>query len=372
MVLHPNRRRDPTILTVLGARPQFIKAAVVSEALHAERIAEVIVHTGQHYDADMSEVFFQELGLREPKYNLAVRSDSHGRQTGRMLSALEGVVEQEKPDWVLVYGDTNSTLAGALVAAKMNIALAHVEAGLRSFNRRMPEEVNRLVADTLSDVLFVPTIRARDNLLHEGIETRRIFHVGDVMFDVALSQSQRAKAESTILASLGIDEGEYILATIHRAENTDDRARLQVILSALDEVSKKLPVILPLHPRTAACMERWGIAVSSNGALRVILPVGYLDMVRLELSAAAIVTDSGGVQKEAFFHKVPCVTVRAETEWTELVDLGWNRLAPPISTATLVNAVMEALGTRGEESKPYGAGDAASKIARVLASTNPV
>lgn len=356
------------ILTIVGARPQFIKAAAVSRALRPIlEIEEVLAHTGQHYDANMSDVFFRELDLAEPDYHLGIGSGSHGWQTGRMLEAIEAVLLAEKPDRVVVYGDTNSTLAGALAAAKLNIPVAHVEAGLRSFNRRMPEETNRVVADHVSDLLFAPTTTARQNLLAEGIAEDRIHLVGDVMYDAALYYGSKALRESRILESLQAKPGEYVLATVHRAENTDSAALLTALFDGLIQVSENLPVVLPLHPRTRRALEREGLMARVARALRLIDPVGYLDMVMLEKHAGVVVTDSGGVQKEAFFYRVPCVTVRQETEWVELVELGWNRLAPPLSADFLVNAVNEALAklpSTGEN--PYGDGHSAEKIVQTL------
>jgi len=318
------------IVTIVGARPQFIKAAAVSRALRPVlEIEEILGHTGQHYDDNMSEVFFRELDLADPDYHLGIGSGSHGWQTGRMLEAIEQVLVAEKPGTVMVYGDTNSTLAGALAAAKLNIPVAHVEAGLRSFNRRMPEETNRVVADHVSDLLFAPTITARLNLLAEGVAENRIHLVGDVMYDAALYYGAKAERTSGILPSLQLKSMEYVLATVQRAENTDSRSSLTTLFEGLIEVSRTIPVILPLHPRTRQALEREGLLDRVAEALRVIAPVGYLDMVMLERHARLIVTDSGGVQKEAFFYQVPCVTLRQETEWVELVELGWNRLAPP-------------------------------------------
>lgn len=356
------------MVTVIGARPQFIKAAAVSRALRpVPGIEEVLVHTGQHYDDNMSEVFFRELAIAEPDYHLGIGSGSHGWQTGRMLEAIEAVLLAEKPDRVMVYGDTNSTLAGSLAAAKLNIPVAHVEAGLRSFNRRMPEETNRVVADHVADLLFVPTTTARRNLLSEGIAEARIHLVGDVMYDAALYYGAKAGRESRILERLQLKPKEYVLATVHRAENTDSAALLTTLFEGLVQVSRRVPLVLPLHPRTRRALEREGLMARVAGALRLIDPVGYLDMVMLEKHAAVVVTDSGGVQKEAFFYRVPCVTVRRETEWVELVELGWNRLAPPLSADSLGKAVDEALGKLpGTGENPYGDGRSAERIVQTL------
>jgi UDP-GlcNAc3NAcA epimerase len=311
------------ILTIVGARPQFIKSAAISRALAgAAGLAEVIVHTGQHFDPEMSAVFFNELGLPAPAYELGIHGGGHGDMTGRMLAALERVIEAERPDVVLIYGDTNSTLAGALAAAKLHLPVAHVEAGLRSFNRRMPEEINRVVADHLSDMLLAPTQTAIENLAREGI-TEGVHRVGDVMYDVTLFAAEAARQRSTILARLGLADKAYALATVHRAENTDDPAALAAVLRFLRGEACRMTVVLPLHPRTREAALRAGEDFSG---LQVIAPVGFLDMHRLLKGAALVMTDSGGVQKEAYFHRVPCITLREETEWVETVAAGWNRL----------------------------------------------
>ncbi|MCZ8109097.1 MAG: UDP-N-acetylglucosamine 2-epimerase (non-hydrolyzing) [Burkholderiales bacterium] len=311
------------ILTVVGARPQFIKAAAVSRAIReTEGIDEIMVHTGQHFDADMSDVFFDELDIPAPAHRLDIHGGGHGEMTGRMMQALEPVVIAEKPDWVMVYGDTNSTLAGALVAAKLHVPVAHVEAGLRSFNRRMPEEINRVLTDHVATLLFCPTVIAVDNLAAEGIRSG-VHHIGDVMYDATLFAVSRAEGRSTIRAAMGLAAKSYAVATVHRAENTDDPAQLAAVVSFLREQAVGLPVVLPLHPRTRHAAERMGISLDG---LKVIGPVGYLDMAQLLGGAAAVFTDSGGLQKEAYFHRVPCTTLRDETEWTETVDHGWNRL----------------------------------------------
>jgi UDP-GlcNAc3NAcA epimerase len=356
------------LLTVLGARPQFIKAAAVSRLL-ANRpgdVRELLVHTGQHYDENMSDVFFAELGIPAPGYHLEVGSATHGAQTGRMLERIEEVIQKEKPDAVLVYGDTNSTLAGALAAAKLHIPVAHVEAGLRSFNQKMPEEINRVLTDHVSKWLFCPTQAAIDNLKREGIADARVSLVGDVMYDVALMVRDRVRGAER----WGLTAGHYVLATIHRAENTDDPARLAAVFDGLTEVAKRLPVVLPLHPRTRAVLKREGKATDGNG-LRIIDPVGYLDMASLEKHARLVVTDSGGVQKEAFFHRVPCVTLRDETEWVELVELGWNRVVPPISATAVRDGVQASLDGGPRRDPPpdlYGGGRAAERIVHILAS----
>lgn len=359
------------LLTVVGARPQFIKAAVVSRALPLfngrqdgrRRIQEVLVHTGQHYDDDMSEVFFRELGIPAPTHHLGVGSGPHGQQTGRMLEGLEWVMEQEAPDMVLVYGDTNSTLAGALVAAKLRIPVAHVEAGLRSYNRAMAEEVNRVLVDHLSAWLFCPTTRAMKNLSCEGLVSG-VHHVGDVMYDSLLYHLQRVDSGSDLLFRLGLRPNDYVLATIHRAEATDRPEMLRDLFQALGRVG--LPVLLPLHPRTRGAMQRAGIAEPPAG-VRLIPPVSYHDMLSLERQARLILTDSGGVQKEAFWLGRPCVTLRAETEWVETVEAGWNRVAGT-DQEQIVAAVRSALEqTPPAPGQPYGDGHAAERILDILA-----
>jgi len=357
------------VISVVGARPQFIKAAAVSRVLRAmPRVNEVLIHTGQHCDGSMSEVFFNELEIPEPDYNLGIGSRSPGAQTGRMLEAIEKVFLKEKPDWVLVYGDTNSTLAGALAAVKLHISVAHVEAGLRSFNRRMPEEVNRVLTDHASDVLFVPTKAAVENLRQEGIPEDRIHLVGDVMYDAALYYGEKARRESRVLEQLGLEAKGYILATVHRAENTDNPSRLRALVEGFCEVAKEIPVVFPAHPRTRKALEHYDLLEQAEVYLVLVELVGYLDMVMLEQNALLIATDSGGVQKEAFFYRVPCVTLRTETEWVELVELRWNRLCAPRDARAVSEALLSALFDTHSEptSQPYGEGDAAMRIVRFL------
>ena len=316
------------IMTVVGARPQFVKVAPVSRALAAiAGVEEELVHTGQHYDHNMSDAFFEELDIERPAHRLTVSGGGHGSMTGRMLQEIEPLIEARAPHVLLVYGDTNSTLAGALAAAKLHVPVAHVEAGLRSFNKRMPEEINRILTDHVSDLLLCSTQAGIDNLAAEGV-TRGVHHVGDVMFDATMSVAERARARSDALERLGLAAGGYALATIHRAENTDDDARLARIMAYLPQAAQGRPVVLPLHPRTRGALQRAGItheALAATG-VRLVEPVGYLDMQRLLADAALVLTDSGGVQKEAYFHQVPCVTLRDETEWVETVEAGWNRL----------------------------------------------
>jgi UDP-GlcNAc3NAcA epimerase len=356
------------VCTIVGARPQLVKAAVVSRALSLlPGVEEVVVHTGQHYDEAMSSVFFRDFGMPAERYNLGVGSGSHGDQTARMLQGIERVLLTERPQVTLIYGDTNSTVAGALAAAKLHVPVAHVEAGLRSFNRRMPEEINRLAADAISDLLFTPTASATAQLLREGHPAHRIIETGDVMYDAALAMRERARERSRILDDLGVAEGQYYLATIHRAENTDDAARLTAIVGALEALGRTWQVVLPLHPRTRAALDREGLTDRVARAVKVCSPVGYLDMIRLEMSARAVVTDSGGVQKEAFFFGVPAFVVRDETEWTELTDAGWNLLVPPSMSAEAMAQHMLATDRLPRRAvTPYGRGDASGIIATTL------
>lgn len=345
------------VLTVVGARPQFVKSFPVSRALR-DRHEEVLVHTGQHYDEELSEVFFEELGIPQPDYNLGVGSHSHAVQTGTMMAGLEELVRDERPDLVLTYGDTNSTLAAAVTVGKMDPALAHVEAGLRLDDRTIPEEVNRVVTDHLSDLLFAPTERAVDNLEREGI-TAGVSNTGDVMYDALLWARERVSAESTVLDDLGLDEGEYVLATAHRARNTDERDRLESIVDALDRYPGT--VLLPAHPRTVKRLREYGLYDRATESLRVIEPVGYLDFVRLLDAASRVVTDSGGVQKEAFFLDVPCITLREETEWPETVDHGGNVLVGADADAIL-RAMERPPRPVGDRPSPFGDGTAATNV----------
>ncbi|MFW5856554.1 MAG: non-hydrolyzing UDP-N-acetylglucosamine 2-epimerase [Planctomycetota bacterium] len=356
------------ILTVVGARPQFVKAAMVSHAILRRNdassdphIEETIIHTGQHYDDCMSRIFFDDLSIPAPAVNLEVGSGPHGETTGKMLAGLEREIQQRAPDGVLVYGDTNSTLAAALAAAKLHVPVAHIEAGLRSFNRRMPEEVNRVLTDHVANLLCCPTETAVEHLRREGIEGGVVF-TGDVMFDAALHFGALADERSRILETLELDRAHYHLATIHRAENTDDPQRLRGILRALGELASAEPVVLPLHPRTKARMASAGLEALAEH-LRIIEPVSFLDMIHLERHARLILTDSGGVQKEAFFHGVPCVTLRDETEWTETVEAGWNRLTGA-DTEAILDAARNA--APGRSLAAYGDGAAADAVVRAL------
>jgi len=346
------------ILTVLGARPQFIKAAAVSKVLRTQH-TEILVHTGQHYDENMSDIFFDELEIPRPDYNLCVGSGNHGHQTGTMLIKLEEIYEEVKPDLVLVYGDTNSTLAGALCASKLLIPVAHIEAGLRSFNKNMPEEQNRILTDHLSKYLFVPTNSAFKNLSNEGI-TKNVYNVGDVMYDGILQFTKIAERKSNILERLNLKNEEFILTTIHRAENTNDYNRMKNIIEALSDSGEK--VILPLHPRTQKYIENYNLKLGSN--INIIEPVGYLDMIMLESACKKIVSDSGGIQKEAFFMKKPCITMRDETEWIETVETGWNTIVGA-DKSKILDAILNFTVPK-EQSNIFGDGHAAEAILNVI------
>lgn len=349
---------QPKVVTVVGARPQFIKAAPVSAALRG-RLDEVVVNTGQHYDFALSDLLFQQLDMKRPDYNLGIGSGPHGDQTSRMLSEIERVLLEEMPEWVLVYGDTNSTLAAALAAAKLHIPVAHVEAGLRSFNRRMPEEINRVVTDHVSTVLFAPTGAAVQHLRNEGL-VQGVHEVGDVMYDALLLFKERAGQGQDLLAPYGVEAQEYYLATVHRADNTDSPERLRNILSGLATLSR--PVILPLHPRTRERIQRWGMQDLLSGSIRQVDPLGYLEMLQLQSQCRAIFTDSGGIQKEAYLLRVPCVTLRDETEWTETVDAGWNVIAGCCFSEETIPVVSELT-----HPDLYGDGRASERIGTVLA-----
>lgn len=329
----------------------------------------MLLDSGQHYDENMAGVFFKELGLPKPDFSLGIGSGPHGEQTGRMLQAIEPVLVETKPDWTVVFGDTNTTVAGALAAAKLHLHLAHIEAGLRSYDRRMPEEVNRVVADCICDVCFAPSQSSMDNLLKEGVDESRIEVVGDVMVDALNKYGLVADEQSQILTRYELDPKGYVLFTLHRASNTDEPATLSLLIEALIEVAGTLPVVFPLHPRTRHALLQIGLLERTEKHISILPPASYLDMLKLEKSAKLIATDSGGVQKEAYIFGVPCVTLRAETEWVELVDAGWNRLAPPISQPRVVQAIREEIARekRPERMPLYGEGDAATRIADRLA-----
>ena len=356
------------VLTVVGNRPQFVKAAAVSRALR-ERADEILVHTGQHYDRELSEIFFEELGLPPPDRQLGVGSGSHAAQTAAVMRGLEPLAEELSPDCVLVYGDTNSTLAGALVAAKARIPLAHVEAGMRSFNRAMPEEVNRVVVDSVSDLLLCSTQVAVDNLVAEGLGDNAIL-VGDVMADVALTFGPIADRRSDVLERLGIEPHGYCVATAHRAGNVDDPGRLGMVIDVLARAAEVAPVIFPVHPRTRARLEAVNSLESlEQRGIRPIDPVGYIDITRLVRASRAVITDSGGLQKEAFLASVPCITMREETEWVETVETSWNTLVGLDPDAAA--AALDELPRLGDRTSPaaelYGGGEAGIRVASAIA-----
>ncbi len=365
------------ILTILGARPQFIKAATVSRAIRNHnasvglpQLHEVIIHTGQHFDANMSDVFFDQMDIPRPNHQLRIAGLPHGAMTGQMLEMVEAVMQREKPNWVLVYGDTNSTLAGALAAAKMHLPVAHVESGLRSHNPAMPEEINRALTDRISTLLLCPTATAIDNLHAEGFPfqtpTRRCQHiecVGDVMVDAVLNYREAA-AREVDLAQWGLSDRKYVLCTLHRQENTDHPQRLVDILTALRTIARETVVLLPLHPRTRKYLEVGGRTEELAG-LRVIDPVPYLEMQRLQIGAAVILTDSGGIQKEAYLHGVPCITLRDETEWVETVRAGWNQVVGA-DFERIVTAWREARAPQETSQNLFGDGDASGRIVRAL------
>ena len=355
------------ILTIIGARPQFIKAAAVSRVIRSHNdIKEIIVHTGQHFDANMSDVFFEQMDIPRPNHYLKIANLSHGAMTGRMLEGIEELIQQEKPDWVMVYGDTNSTLASALAAAKSHLPIAHVEAGLRSHNPAMPEEINRALTDRVSSLLLCPTETAVNNLEKEGFPYKaitklrqQIINVGDVMFDAVLYYRERALKEVN-LETFSLKHQNYSICTIHRQENTDQAERIKSILSALQSIAKDLVVVLLLHPRTKAKISQYNLE-SFLENLYLLDPVPYLEMQRLQMSAKVILTDSGGMQKEAYFHRVPCVTLRDETEWVETVNSGYNRLAGA-EKDKIVNFYSKKTEGNEYDSKCYGNGKASCKI----------
>lgn len=348
------------VLTVLGARPQFIKAAPVSTAFVERGVDEVIIHTGQHYDDKMSDIFFRQMGIPAPKYNLAVGSGTHGMQTGRMLIGIEEILLSEKPDVVVVYGDTNSTVAGALAGCKLGIPIAHIEAGLRSFNKSMPEEHNRIVTDHVSDYLFCPSDAAVLQLRSEGIVSG-VYNVGDTMYDAVLRFLPLAISTGSLLDKYGVRHKEFFLATIHRPYNTDDRQRMDLIFSAFSRLDRT--VIFPLHPRTKSKIDQFGLDIPAN--VSIIEPLGYLEMLHFLYSARVVITDSGGVQKEACYVQTPCVTVRSETEWNETVEAGWNILAFD-SADEIGVAVRTQENTSLAVMLAYGEGDSANKILNIL------
>jgi len=348
------------IVSIVGARPQFIKCAPVSVELRKEH-EEILVHTGQHYDPEMSDIFFEDLRIPKPDYHLDVGSGSHGKQTAAILERVETVLMKEQPDLVLVYGDTNSTLAGALAAAKLHLPVAHVEAGLRSFDRTMPEEINRVVTDHISDLLLCPTPTATDNLAKEGV-TEGVYMVGDVMVDALRHNADIAGKKSRIITSLGLKKGNYYVATVHRPGNTDDRMHLTAIMEALGESGKT--VVFPVHPRTKKYLLEYGLYDSLAETIRCIEPLGYIDMLHLMKHARKILTDSGGIQKEAYVLGIPCITLRENTEWIETLAGGWNVLVGADKRKILA-AMTTDIRTHADNSV-FGKGDAAVKIARVI------
>ena len=352
------------IVTIVGARPQFIKAVPLSRALRTAGHHEFLLHTGQHYDYGMSQVFFEELGLAEASVNLEVRSGGHGQQTGQMLMRIEEVLQAEKPDCVLVLGDTNSTLAGALAAVKLQIPVAHVEAGLRSFNRAIPEEHNRVLTDHCVDLLFCPTQTAVDHLRSEGI-TRGVYLVGDPMYDAVLMFGEKSLRQSTIMYDLGLQKGGYILATIHRAYNTDDPLALKAVLDILLGINE--PTLMPVHPRTRQKIHDFGLMDAPAGcaSLKLIDPVSYLNMLMLEKNARMILTDSGGVQKEAFFFAVPCLTLRSETEWVETLTDGWNTVVG-LDAQKIYRLLREGVPPAAPPRPLFGDGQSAKHIVSIL------
>ncbi len=347
------------VLTILGARPQFIKAAAVSRVIR-EEVTELIVHTGQHYDANMSDIFFEELNIPKPDYHLGIGSGNHGKQTGEMLAKIEEIILTETPDFVLVYGDTNSTLAGALAAAKLHVPIVHIEAGLRSFNKKMPEEVNRILTDHISTLLLCPTDTAIQNLTNEHV-SEGVYNVGDVMYDAVLYNKELAASSTTILERENLTAKDYLLITIHRAENTDDVDRMKSILDAFSQIPDKK--VWPIHPRTKHKLEDYGFKLDQIPNLHVIEPVGYLDMLSLETNAKKIVTDSGGVQKEAYFAEVPCVTVRDQTEWVETLIEDAN-----ILTGTDTDKIVAAVNKKVTPSYTpvFGDGKTSEKVLALL------
>ncbi len=354
----------PKIITIVGARPQFVKTAALSRSLKEKGLEEVLVHTGQHFDENMAEVFFRQMDIPEPKYNLGINSLTHGAMTGRMLEGIEKVLIKEKPDAVVVFGDTNSTLAGALAAGKLHIPVAHVEAGLRSFNMKMPEEINRILTDRISDLLFCPTQTAVENLSKEGFDNfdNLVENVGDVMYDVALYYSRFSEQRSSLPGAIAESEKPVVLATLHRQENTDDSKRLRNLTDALNVLSDNFTIVLPLHPRTRKILEKEAIDLH----FKPIEPVGYFDMIELLKKCSFVISDSGGLQKEAFFFEKQCLIIRDETEWTELVELGYNYIVGADKDLILEKAQQVVKAKKAFDAKPYGEGDASVKIADAL------
>ncbi len=354
------------IITIIGARPQFIKSSMISkEIANYPEIEEIIIHTGQHFDKNMSDIFFKDMMIRKPDYNLGINNLSHGAMTGRTIEAVEKILLSEKPDKVLVFGDTNTTLAGALASAKLNIPVSHVEAGLRSFNKCMPEEINRILTDHISDILFVPTDNAVNNLHNEGIRMESVFKVGDVMYDSALYFEGISNSKSRILRKYILKNNKFVLCTIHRQENTDNKKRLFNIVQSLKSISEKVKIILPIHPRTQAIFKKLNIKFSTPNII-IISPIGYLDMLALLKSCKLVITDSGGLQKEAYFYKKYCLTIRDETEWIELVEKGYNFIVGtnPQNILSKFNNIKNTQFI--DSSKLFGDGKTRKKIVKIL------
>ncbi|MFW6219199.1 MAG: non-hydrolyzing UDP-N-acetylglucosamine 2-epimerase [Bacteroidota bacterium] len=353
------------IATVIGARPQFIKAAPLSNTLFEKNINETLIHTGQHFDKNMSDIFFEQMKIPRPDYNLHIHGLGHGAMTGRMIEGIEKILMERKPELLMVYGDTNSTIAGALAAKKLHIPVAHVEAGLRSFNMNMPEEINRILTDRISDLLFCPTDTAIENLKKEGYDhiNSRIYNTGDVMYDASMHFIDIARENSSILQDLSLKKDGYILSTIHRQENTDDPDRLRAIIDALNLINKEIKIILPLHPRTKQYIEKYSL----NPEFLLIEPVGYLDMIMLISNSSLVITDSGGLQKEAYFFKKYCITVRDETEWIELVENRVNFLSGA-DKEKIVSLFQELRNKDGFHSLAnlYGDGSASELISGII------
>mgnify|MGYP001195333555 CR=1 FL=1 len=350
------------VLTIIGARPQFIKAAPLSKKFSKNNIHEILVHTGQHYSRNMSHIFFDELEMAQPHYNLGIGSFTHGKQTGRMIEKIEKTLFIEKPDVVIVYGDTNSTLAGAIAASKINIPVSHIEAGLRSFNMKMAEEQNRIMTDHLSSLLFTPTKEANKNLLKENIDQKKIIFSGDIMLDAVNIFYDLAKKRSKIIDILNLNETKFCLLTIHRAENTNDVGNLKILFNNLVKIRHEYKIIFPIHPRTKKILGKNLMNECTKKGIQFIEPIGYLDMLMLQKKSSIIITDSGGIQKEAFFSKVPCIVIREETEWVELIKFGYNKICKKENFNEIDSMIYSMINISISKSNIFGNGDAAKKI----------